>query len=386
MYPYRKVLKIFLILLIFLSFASQALAEPESEEQKSGEESPKVTSKIFILVVDGLQNEVLNKTSVPNINGIANNGVRSTRVVSIFPDTAQTTVASILTGMLPGKHQFVKPGDKLNGLTIQEAMEGKKINTSFFGADGELKKLMAAGGHNCKGPFNNKDEIVINNVLNEWSQPHAYLNIVVLPELRSVLEKHGANSNEYKMAVTKTDNQVGRLLRKLHDENTFETSMIIITGTLGSPPLIMKGLPFKENWQIPPVSICDIAPTVGYLNGIKMDKVNGLVLWNGLKDIPGQDENVLMMDRVKDLSMANANLQEEMWRLEEEKIRVKEQQSLVAREKEDIQRQIGVRDKKISGLENRMNLYHVITAAMVGLFGFGYLILYRLLKKRYLMF
>ena len=381
----RRIPCILLAIFICLAFSSQGLAEPESGDTSS-QESPVVTSKIFIIIIDGLQDDVLQKTSAPNMNGMANTGIRASGVVSVYPDTAQATVASVLTGRLPAKHQFIKPGDQFNGLTLQGAMEQKKISTSFFGAEGELKKLLYRGGHNCSGPFNGKDELVINNLLNEWSQTQSYLNIIVLPELRSVINEYGIDSNEYKMAVTKTDNQVGRLFRKLHDENTFARSMIIITGTMGKPPLFVKGLPFKESIQIPPVSLCDIAPTIGYLNGAKLDQADGMILWNVLKDMPGQDENVLMKERVKDLSNANARLQEEMRRLEKEKVRVKEEQALVAREKENIQGQIRLRDQKIAGLENRISLYQIGFVAIIILLGLGYLILFRLLRKRYLMF
>ncbi|MEW6696130.1 MAG: alkaline phosphatase family protein [Bacillota bacterium] len=381
-----KGLCLFMMLLICFSFSSLAMAEPQSDNQPAKEDVPKVTSKIFIIIVDGLQAETLQKTSAPNINGIGNAGVKATKVISVFPDNTQATVASVLTGMLPEQHKFIDVGDNLEGKTIQGLMENKKINTAFFGADGELKKLMAQGGHNCIGPFNGKDELVITNLLNEWSQSQSYLNIILLPELRNVLNKHGVNSNDYKMAVTKTDSQIGRLLKKLHDENSYDNSMFIITGTLGAPPLIMKGLPFKQSTQLPPVSICDIAPTIGYLNGIKLEKNAGLVLWNSFKEIGGQSNEYLLNERIRDLSFANAHLLEEMSRLQEEKLRVKKEQEIVAKEKEDIQRQIEIRDKKIDALKGRISVYHVVAMVLLSLLGLGYFVLYKILRKKFLMF
>ncbi|SHE87633.1 Type I phosphodiesterase / nucleotide pyrophosphatase [Desulforamulus putei DSM 12395] len=384
----NRILYLIIVLLICFSTSSLAMSEPASNNQsaKEKEDGSKVTSKIFVIIVDGLQAETLQKTSAPNINGIANAGVRVTKATSVLPDTTQATVASILTGMLPEQHKFVQEGDKPEGKTIQVLMEGKKIKTAFFGADGELKNLLAQGGHNCSGPFNGKDELVMTNLLNEWSQSQSYLNIIVLPELRSVLNKHGINSNEYKMAVTKTDGQIGRLLKKLHDENSYDNSMFIITGTLGSPPFIMKGLPFKESTQLPPVSICDVAPTIGYLNGIKLENIAGMVLWNSFKEIGGQSGEYLLNERIKDLSLANAQLLEEMSRLQKEKLRVKQQQEIVAREKEDIQRQIEIRDQKINALKGRISLYHVMAVVLLALSGFGYVLLYKFLRKRFLMF
>lgn len=381
-----KGLCFFLVLLFCFSFSSLAMAEPQSDNQSAKEDVPKVTSKIYIIIVDGLQAETLQKTSAPNINGIGNAGVKATKVISVFPDNTQATVASVLTGMPPEQHKFVDVGDNLEGKTLQELMENKKINTAFFGADGELKKLMARGGHNCIGPFNGKDELVITNLLNEWSQSQSYLNIILLPELRNVLNEHGVNSNEYKMAVTKTDSQIGRLLKKLHDEESYDNSMFIITGTLGAPPLIMKGLPFKESTQLPPVSICDIAPTIGYLNGIKLEKNAGLVLWNSFKEIGGQSSEYLLNERIRDLSLANAHLLEEMSRLQEEKLRVKKEQEIVAKEKEDIQRQIEIRDKKIDALKGRISVYHAVAMVLLSLLGLGYFVLYKVLRKRFLMF
>lgn len=379
----KSLFKLLMALVICFAVPSAVFAEPEDGTVKK-EEGPKVTSKIFLIIVDGLQGETLQKTSAPNINGIANAGVRVSNVIPVFPDSTEAVVASVLTGLMPEKHQFT--GDKVKGATLQQLMENKKINTSFFGADGEIKNLMAPGGHNCSGPFNGKDELVMNNVLAEWAQSQSYFNVLLLPELRAILEQQGAKSNEYKMAVTRTDAQIGRLLKKLHEEDIYDNSMLIITGTSGAPPLIMSGLPFKESAQIPPVSICDIAPTVGYLNGVNLGKTDGLVLWNTFKEIGGQNEEYLMNERIKDLSLANAHLLQEMNRLQDEKFQVKQQQEIVAREKEDIQRQIEVRDQKIEGLKGRISFYHIGAVALLGILGAGYFVLYKLLRKRFLMF
>lgn len=380
----KRILILAMALLACFIFSTKTMAEEIVTEKDEIE--PKVTSKIFMVIVDGLQNETLQKTSAPNINGLATTGVRSSKVISVFPDTRQATVASILTGLLPDSHKFMQVGDILDGKSIQTFMEQKKINTCFYGAEGELKHLPAEGGHNCKGPFDSKDELVMDNLLSEWTEEQSYMNIILLPELRDTYAKYGANSNEYKMAVTKTDTQIGRLLKKLHDEEIYDSSMIVLTGTLGTPPLIMKGLPFKSGETIPPVSICDITPTIGYLNGVKLEKYDGLVLWNALNKVGGQSGEYLLNERIKDLSFANTHLQEEMIRLQEEKLLVKSEKEIVAKEKEDIQRQIGERDQKIESLKNRINLYHIIALVIIGGVGVGYLVMYRLLKKRFLMF
>lgn len=371
-------------ILVWFAFSTQTMAEEAITKQVNEKES-KVTSKIFMIVVDGLQNETLQKTSAPNINGLATTGVRAAKVISVFPDTRSATVASILTGMLPDKHKFIQASDKLEAKSIQTFMVQKQIKTCFYGAEGDIKQLMAEGGHNCKGPFNGKDELVIDNLLNEWTEEQSYMNIILLPELRESYQKYGANSNEYKMAVTKTDAQIGRLLKKLHDEDIYDSSMLVLCGTLGAPPLIMKGLPFKSG-EIPPVSICDITPTIGYLNGVKLDNNDGLVLWNAFNEAPGQSSDYMLQERIKDLSLANTYLQEEMTRLQEEKLRVKSEQEIVAKEKEDIQREIGERDQKIESLKSRINLYHLLAMVIIGVVGLGYLALYRILKKRFLMF
>ncbi|CCO07019.1 alkaline phosphatase family protein [Desulforamulus hydrothermalis] len=384
----QRLLYCITVFLIFFITASPVRANPVTNNPAVPEklDAPRVTSKIFLIIVDGLQAATLQKTSAPNINGMANAGVRAAEVVTVFPDTSQATVASILTGMLPEQHKFIKSGSRPAGKTIQAIMEEKKINTAFFGVSDELKPLLARGGYHCSGPFNGKDELVINNLLHEWSQSQAYLNIVVLPELHGILDKYGADSNEYKTAVTRTDTHIGRLLKKLHDENSYENSMIIITGTLGAPPLIMKGLPFKESAVIPPVSLCDIAPTIGYLNGIKLENIAGLVLWNSFKEVGGQSEEYLLNERIKDLSLANAKLMQDMSRLQQEKLLVKQQQDIVAREKEDIQRQIEIRDGKIKALEKRISLYHAIALVLLALAAGGYVFLYKILRKRFLMF
>ena len=79
-------------------------------------------------------------------------------------------------------------------MSIQTLMQQKKIKTCFYGAEGELKHLAAKGGHTCNGPFDKKDELVINNLLNEWTKEQSYMNIILLPDVRDIYKKSGVNS------------------------------------------------------------------------------------------------------------------------------------------------------------------------------------------------
>lgn len=382
---FRTTVAVFLAAAIFVGTPFQsAWAEPEKPAKP--QENTKTTKQIVLVIIDGLQAEALQKAATPNINGLGAAGVKVEKVNSVYPDSTEATVASILTGTLPQQHGFTGPQDKLTVPTIQTLMEDKKIHTSFFDGTGKLKQLLDTRGYTCKGPFNGKDSLVMDNYLREATASKAYFNIIVLPELRGILQKNGANSDAYLQAVSQADNQVGRLLRYLHQEGTYEQSMIVITGTCGTPPIVMKGLPFGTGLTLPPAGIADITPTLLHVNGINGAKTSGLVLWNALLAGSEQTESYLFQQRVNDLSNAYFQSVQDMLRLQGEKNQVKEEKARVSREKENIQAEIDKRDRKISGLTSRINLIKLAGAVVVGLFCLGYLVEYRLLKKRFLMF
>ncbi len=371
--------KLLVTLIISVALAFPACAEPQ-ENSASGEEQEKATKVIYFIIVDGLQADILKKVQAPNIKGVGSAGLTVERVTSVYPDDTYNVIAGILTGSLSNRTAALSnPG-------ILKLLQDSGIKSSLFDGTEKMAAFKEGVVHACNGPFNGKDSLVIDNVLRETEEFNTYFNVVILPELRRVAEKYGVDSSEYRSQVTATDNQIGRLLHHLHTKDLYEQSLIVITGTYGQPPLIMKGPQLKVGAVLPPANLTDIAPTIAYLMGQQMKQCDGMVLYNAIKPRADRSESYLLAQRVADLSTAYATALDEMHRLEEEKSNVKQQQEKITEEKKAVQQQIAERDEKIKQLSNEITLLKQLGIIIFVVMLIGYFIEYKLLKKRFLMF
>ncbi|MEG6615482.1 alkaline phosphatase family protein [Peptococcaceae bacterium 1198_IL3148] len=386
----KVIFHIIISLLVVMLATMPVFAAPAEDSGSTTKEDVKVneetTKMVFLLIIDGLQDDALKNVSAPNIKGLSSAGLKVEKVASVYPADTVSAVASVLTGSTPQQHHFTEETTTLEAASILQVMEGKGIKTSLFDGTEKLKAFSNGVSHACTGPFNGKDSLVIENAVNELKDSNTYFNVLVLPQLRSIYQQQGINSNEYREQLKDTDNQVGRLLHFLHTNELYDQSLIIITGTCGNLPLIIKGPQVKVGDTIPPASLIDIAPTVAYLNGLKMDGAEGLVLYNAIKPKGNRTESYLLSQRVQELSGAYANALDDMHRLEEEKNEVNKQQKKITQEKQMIQQEIKERDQKISALSSKITFMKVAGISLLIIFIIGYIIEYIILRKRFLMF
>lgn len=375
----QKRMLVLFVLTIIMLITNPAFAQPTDNQPKVIPQE-KSTNLVLFIIADGLQGDALNNTAAPNINGLSASGLKTERVTPVYPEDSVLAINSMLTGV---SYRQSSESEKPNILSI---MESKNIRTGLYDGTEKLTNLTQGISHVAKGPYQGKDQAVADSVLAELGESNTYFNVVIFPELRSVLEEHGANSPEYFKQVTNTDNQVGRILHYLHRNGLYDHSFIVVTGTFGEPPLVMKGPQLKVGTILPPVNAIDIAPTITYLTGIRMTQVDGMVLFNAVKPREDLKETYLLSQRVNDLSKAYATALDGMHRLEQEKIEVKKQQDIVAQEKMAIQQEIDVRDEKIQALSNKIAMMKTGAVVVLIILGLGYYVEYRILRKRFLMF
>lgn len=365
------------ILLVALPFGAAA--------QETGEvrETPRYTRQMMLIVIDGLQADALQKAQAPNINGVASSGVRINDCSPVWPYGLETAVASILTGTDPAAHGFLEPAAEVKQPTLFGLIKEKKLTGGLYDGSGRLDGLAANADHhlNVKG-----DEKLVEAAVKLMETEKPYLNVLVIADARKVLDESGKNSQEYYRAVSNADNLVGRVLHVLHQQGVYEQTLVAITGTDGASPLILKGVQFKGGVVLPPAAHVDIAPTMAYILNIKIPAAAGLVLWNAFE--PGSIQNgfYLMEQRIRELSQAQASAQRTIHELWEEQRLVHEEKQELADKEAGIARSIRDRDEEIGKLEGTVALLKYLIGGLVVVFGLGYLVEYRVLRKRFLMF
>lgn len=375
----KQKIAVVLLTLALMMMAIPVMGDPLNNQTQGIESAPPAeisTKRIFLLIIDGLNDEALQTGTAPNIKGLASAGVRFDKVVPPYPYDTHSTVASILTGVA-GQQQET---------SILTLLENNGIKTSLVDGTEKMAPFYNGVTNVVKGSFNGQDKLVIDQAIKEIKENGTYFNVLILPELRTVLEKHGANSATYRKQLTATDNDVGRLLHYLHTEGLFEETLFIVCGTYNDPPLILKGPPLKVGVKLPPANLKDVAPTVAYLTGLELKQTGGMVLYNAMKSGGDRGEAYLLSQRVEDLSWAYAGATESLHRLEQEKIEVREQQEKLAQEKQNIQQQIEKRDQEIKKLSNKITMMKIIGLGLLITFIVGYIVEYIILRKRFLMF
>jgi len=234
------------------------------------------------------------------------------------------------------------------------------------------------------GPFKNDGE-VINSALNVIKTKKPFMSVVVLAGPGRKYSA-AADLKNYHNSVTAADNEVGRFLKQLHIDGTFEETMLVVTGTTGKPPMIIKGIEFLSGSRLAPAGLKDLAPTLGYLFGINLSDVKGLILWNSLKPAPDRSDSFMMQQRVLDLSTALADAVDSAARLEIEKIIVQEEKIRLTAEKRTVEEEIADREGRIKRLNTIITAMKITGIAVIIIFMGAMVIEYRILRKKYLFF
>ncbi|HUW63135.1 MAG TPA: alkaline phosphatase family protein [Spirochaetia bacterium] len=331
------------------------------------------TRHVFLVVVKGLSQQSLAGADAPNLKGLANAGVQFKQVGGVEPDTLAAACATLVSGLDPSRHGFVKAGDSLSGVTLPGLLASKGIDTSLVGGGDETAGLWAARWEK-PGPFTGDQEAMDAEIAG-MNAEHPYFNFIVLDGPAS---KTGG--------LSAADTAVGKLLQYLHQYGLYNQSIIVVTGTGDNPPLILRGWQLKEGAVLPAAGLVDVAPTLAELVGVKLPAAEGLVLWDALKAQPGENELYLLSRRLNDLSLALLAGRQQVYDLQANERQVNEEKARVYAERDSYGQAIKQRDEEIDRLHLWIKVIRSLSFLALAAAAAGYLVLYRVLKKKFLFF
>lgn len=371
-----------LLALLLLPGTAGALPQDVSEVR------PEIIEKnrqIIMLVIDGLQAGSVSPGISPNLNGLAMSGVRVDRVSAMPPDNAWERIYTLLSGADPAgiSPDGTSPGAGAG--TLLSGLEARGIKTALIDGTGNMQNACGTVSYKYTGPFSS-DQEVMGTALEVIKSKKPFLAVAVMTGPGQQLARYGVQSKAYLSSATSADNEVGKLLKQLQADGTYEATLIVVTGTTGKPPLIIKGSEFIAGTRLPPVCLKDLAPTLGYLYGVNLPGAKGLVLWNALRPAPDRTENFMTAQRIRDLSTSYSEVVEAAARLENEKIIVQEEKSRLSRDKKIVEDEIEAREKEINRLNTIISAFKAGGLIALFLFFTALVVEYRILKKRYLFF
>lgn len=376
----------FCSLAVLLILPGAVLALPPSvTEVRPDPPPPPKTKQIIMLIIDGLQVKYVNPGTAPNISGLGMAGSRADRVSAMPPDSLEARIYTLLSGADPADHRYIGAGATPGRRTLLSYMERKGMKTAVVDGTGSLGKACGDVSYQYSGPFEG-DSAVIDTTVDVIRNKKPFFTVAALSGPGKQLAESGPGTGAYLASLTAADNEVGRLLKQLHIDGTYESTMLVISGTTGNPPLLLKGGEFLTGHRLSPVCLKDVAPTLGYLFGIDMEQPGGLIIWNTIRPAPDKTENFMLLQRVSDLSGAYSDMVDAAARLENEKVLVQEEKARLTRDKENVEREIAQRDIEIHRLNLIISVMKLAGIAVIVLFVTAMVVEYRILKKRYLFF
>lgn len=395
---FKKIRYIVLLMIAGLLLSSGVWARETAVEQQPPPQK-KIIRHVLIVTLDGVTEKGLKKSYTPNLNGLASGGIYAPGMDILPPDTAYhlaallsgsdsennglaSSVRRLKTDILPDV--FIKYGRDAFYIVAENSAA-----KNFFSTARESLQVRGANGG---------DRDVVSTALAEFEKSRPYFMGLVLSGAKN---SAGTGAGYYK-AIGGTDEQLGRLLLKLKNMGVYDESLIIVTGSSNEKqigqqndinyqqllvPVMIKGPGLKGGAKLPPVRIIDVAPTVAMLTGVNLsENSNGMVIWNGLQEGAGFVEEQLLQKRVKELSQEFMKSTGTVYQLEAEKRLVHSEKERIRKEKQEIQNIINRKNEKIEGLTNKIRIMQWAGLFLLLLCGVGYVLEYKFLRKKFLMF
>ncbi|ACX51492.1 sulfatase [Ammonifex degensii KC4] len=347
------------------------------------EETPAHSERFLVLVIDGLDRQVVSPSLTPNISGLGAAGARAEKVSGVFPGTSAAALATLLTGAQPERHRCFFFQDLPAVPGIFRSLASRQAGVFLFLAGKEEWKLPPE--EKVKLVHAPDDASLTDKVLACLCEQQPYF-LVVVWRGPALVRAAGGGQKDYLQAVKEADTQVGRILQFCYGQQIFDRTFFCLTGTTGDPYLAFKAPEIKAGVALPPVSLVDVAPTLAYFLGVKLPSAEGHVLWNALKPGPERSETYLLEVRVKELSEALYGARSFLYSFLREKELLEREKERISREKEEIKEIIAQKEARIAGLERKLYAWKLALGIFFLFSLLGYWWEYRILRRRYLMF
>lgn len=371
------------LVVLVLFFSTTLLSEAMGEEGNSPEH-------VFIISVDGLNYEGLISTPTPNIESLAGEGVIDEKSLALRVDTLEAAEASLLTGAFPEEHQHYAEKDKLEVESLLEALNKKDRSLLFVdGSGGKLSAFAYGEKEYLKLESNQSDQEVFEQTIKRFNELKPFFTYVYLNDCREALLS--LDEKAYYKAIKSVDEHLGDFVNYLRKEKLFYNSLIIVTSSRSSSPshlvpLIIHGPDCKSGEKLGETMVIDIVPTVCNLCGFNnLYNSRGICIYDALM-LNSEDMINLSEKWITDYQKDRIRNQKRYFELEDEMDRTLRRMASIKEEKDSIFDFAGKKEKNINKLKLQITMERLIFLIIILLMLFAYILQYRWLKKKFLLF
>lgn len=385
--PVRSILTVIIMSVMVMILLVSPVAAEDHPSPVSPE--PKQTIKhVVIISIDGLNYEGFISAYTPNMDYLAKEGVIDEKALTFKVNSVEASEAGLLTGTFPEDHKFITAGDKVEveSLVDQIRKTGSKVSL-IDGSGGKLQNIGA--GSYSKIDARTSDSQVFLTAIQQFIKDRPFFTYIYANDCLDGLLS--LNEKTYFRSITRVDQYVGEMINCLRKEGIYKQTLIIVTSPRSSSssnlaPFIIYGPGCKAGVRVENTMLVDVAPTISHMLGLKpLFNARGIPLYDVMKVEP-RDQLFILNKWIKELKterMATWNRyddsQEDLYRTIKQLMAVKE-------ERQNIFHFAGQREEAIINLQDRIAKERKIAMACLLLMAMGYVVEYRWLKKKFLLF
>ncbi|MBA3633127.1 MAG: alkaline phosphatase family protein [Acidobacteria bacterium] len=254
--------KISLVLIIVFSFWHSIFAQQPINDLKP---------TIILISLDGFRYDYLDKYKAKNLKKMAQNGVRAKWLIPSFPTKTFPNHYTIATGLYPEHHGIIenniydfgtvftlgKREEVQNSrwwlgepIWVTAEKQGQKAGAFFFpGTEAEIKGVRPTFWKTYDGKIPNETRVdTILSWLDLPVEQRPTLYTLYFSDTDDAGHEFSPDSIHTKMAVSKVDNDLGRLVRGLKKRRIYKKINLIITSDHGMATVDFRNAVFLDEY------------------------------------------------------------------------------------------------------------------------------------------
>lgn len=357
-----------------------------------GAQPPLPASKhIFIISIDGLGSEAYGALKYGALQTLADQGLISEKSLAVRAADLAAGEASLLTGRNPEDHGAKNASDgQVDAESLFDVMRnhGKSLLV-VDSTGGELKGFSHGSKQYLKVKEKN-DLLVMKQAFDSFNREKPYLTYIYLGQPRKALERHDREA--YYVALDYSQQAVGYLLHQLEAGGIAGYCTIVVTSARSSSnsnlvPIIIKSPGIQPETKIDGMKVTDLAGTIcAFTNLSSVYASRGVIPWAVTKTSSASATAYYQDKQIKEMYRDRLDTSQQYYRLQDHRDSLVKELERADREKRSIFDFVGQRDQTLTQLRKRLVFTHSAFIGLIGIFGLGYYLEYRFLRKRYNLF
>lgn len=191
---------------------------------------------VFVIVIDGLRPDALQRASTPTLDRLWQAGLYSWSAQTVLPSLTLPAIASLLSGVTPERHKILwndwaSERGRITVSTIFEIAHRDHIPTAAFVSKRKLEHLF--GPETPFSVVNGNARALIEEAAKYIVERRPRLVFLHLSDVDDAGHRSGWMTLRQLQAVERVDRAIGLLLTTLEDMKILNDSVIIVTADHG---------------------------------------------------------------------------------------------------------------------------------------------------------